>query len=237
MTDVNTYAQNINTPPTVSVQPAYPYNPPPVEAKNTSKSPILIQVFAIIIIATLFITFFVQEYRLVDGYSKIKGNTISLGTTQSSENASSSIFGFKNTNKQEANEGNSSGTNPEEKTNENTTSNNDLPSDSSNSMKWPDNEFTKDVPKPNFRIVDINDSVEEKLMTIAFQDVDINQVRAYADQLKAAGFTQKPTEFDTAYEGVEYYGYSAYRSSDNHYVSLSVANGYLSMLIELEYKG
>ena len=53
--------------------------------------------------------------------------------------------------------------------------------------KWPDNEFTKLIPKPNFEVS--LSYAEGDRCGIQFANLTAEDLRAYAEQLKSAGFT------------------------------------------------
>ena len=53
--------------------------------------------------------------------------------------------------------------------------------------KWPDNEFTKLIPKPNFEVS--LSYAEGDQCGIQFADLTAEDLRAYAEQLKSAGYT------------------------------------------------
>ena len=55
------------------------------------------------------------------------------------------------------------------------------------SGEWPDNEFTRLVPKPDFAVIFVIG--DEERITIAFDNPSEAQMRAYAKQLESAGFT------------------------------------------------
>lgn len=55
--------------------------------------------------------------------------------------------------------------------------------------EWPDDEFTKLIPKPDFSLKTAGTG--DKFIA-CFQDVTLEQVKAYAESLKAAGFTLNP---------------------------------------------
>jgi ABC-type glycerol-3-phosphate transport system substrate-binding protein len=55
--------------------------------------------------------------------------------------------------------------------------------------QWPDNEFTKQVPKPADEVADFLVSADH--ITIQFVSPDNNDgIKAYIEQLKSAGFTE-----------------------------------------------
>ena len=55
---------------------------------------------------------------------------------------------------------------------------------------WPDNEYTKLVPKPDFTLMGA--SVDSDGFTVAFTDATLEQMRDYAEKVKAKGFTIDP---------------------------------------------
>lgn len=87
---------------------------------------------------------------------------------------------------------------------------------------WPDNEFTKLIPKPEFSLAGA--STEEYEFTAAFQGVTVDQVKEYAEKVKAAGFTEDPEEQDQVIYGITVYTYSAY-NKDGYQVEVSFTNG------------
>ena len=88
--------------------------------------------------------------------------------------------------------------------------------------EWPENEFTKLVPKPNFDVMGA--SSDDGSFTVAFSGVEIEQVKAYADKVKAKGFTIDATEESQNVYGVSIYTYTAY-NSDGYCVEITFANG------------
>lgn len=73
--------------------------------------------------------------------------------------------------------------------------------------KWPDNEFTQQVPKPDFPVSSA--MTMGTIFTAVLQDVTADQLRAYAEQVKGAGFTIEPGGMDA--DGV--FQYSAYNEA------------------------
>ena len=88
--------------------------------------------------------------------------------------------------------------------------------------EWPENEFTKLVPKPNFDVMGA--SSDDGSFTVAFQSVDVDQIKAYAEQVKASGFTVDAEEEDQNVYGVVVYTYSAY-NADGYRVEVTFASG------------
>ena len=73
--------------------------------------------------------------------------------------------------------------------------------------EWPDNEFTRLVPKPDFELYAA--SGDDEFFTVAFTNGTIEGVRAYAEKLKVAGFTVNPEVTDTEMMGITMYNYIA----------------------------
>ena len=87
---------------------------------------------------------------------------------------------------------------------------------------WPSNEFTKLIPDPGFAVLGLSSSDDE--FTAAFQGVDVNDIKAYADKVKAKGFTIDAEEQDREVYGVTIYTYEAY-NEDGYYVSVFYTSG------------
>ncbi len=87
---------------------------------------------------------------------------------------------------------------------------------------WPDNEFTRLVPKPGFKLAGASTSEDE--FSAAFQSIDVDQIKAYAEQVKASGFTVDAEEEDQNVYGVVVYTYSAY-NADGYRVEVTLASG------------
>ena len=88
--------------------------------------------------------------------------------------------------------------------------------------EWPDNRFTKLLPKPDFKMSGSNLSEDE--FSAAFSPVTVDQVKAYANKVKAGGFTVDPEETDQNYYGVVVYTYSA-SNADGYRVEVTFASG------------
>ena len=94
---------------------------------------------------------------------------------------------------------------------------------------WPDNEFTKIVPKPDFEI-DFSGS-DDDIFTAMFLSVTMEQIKAYAEKVKAAGFTIDPLEEDQEVMGMVMFNYSA-SNSDGYRVSVFITAGTAGISIE-----
>ncbi len=94
--------------------------------------------------------------------------------------------------------------------------------------KWPDNEFTKLVPKPDFEVS--LSLTEGDRCAIQFGSLTAEDLRAYAEKLKSAGFTvDAETEDDNEF-GTWIYTYSA-KNANGVEVELSGVAGSSSLII------
>ena len=94
---------------------------------------------------------------------------------------------------------------------------------------WPDNEFTKQVPKPDFAISLAGG--EGGSFGITFIDASIEQIKAYVEQVKAAGFTINPQTEDMEAGGMVIYSFTA-QNADGYTVTVFSASGMTGMSIE-----
>ncbi len=83
---------------------------------------------------------------------------------------------------------------------------------------WPDNEFTKLLPKPNFTLLAA--STTETDFSVGFQNVTVEQIRDYAEQVKAKGFTLDAETTDEAIMGMTLYSYEA-KNADGYTVTVT----------------
>lgn len=79
---------------------------------------------------------------------------------------------------------------------------------------WPDNEFTKGLPAPEFDIM--MTSTDEYSFTASFAGAAKQQIAAYAEVLKGAGFTIDADITDQVLYGITLYVYSAYNAAGYH---------------------
>lgn len=94
--------------------------------------------------------------------------------------------------------------------------------------KWPDNEFTKLIPKPNFEVS--LSYAEGDRCGIQFANLTAEDLRAYAEQLKSAGFTVDAETTDEEQFGTWVYTYSA-SNANGVEVELSGVAGSSSLII------
>jgi len=78
--------------------------------------------------------------------------------------------------------------------------------------EWPDNEFTRLVPKPDFGEL-LGAVTAEDSFYVSFTDADFDQVRAYIEDVKAAGFTVNPTTTDETAFGIAVVSYTAWNAA------------------------
>lgn len=96
--------------------------------------------------------------------------------------------------------------------------------------EWPDNEFTRLVPKPDFDEL-FGAVTEEKTFTILFTETDMGKTRAYIEAVKAKGFTKDAESVDETAFGVTVLSYSA-KNAAGYKVTVSSAAGINSIMIE-----
>jgi hypothetical protein len=87
---------------------------------------------------------------------------------------------------------------------------------------WPDNEFTKLLPKPDFALTAANTTADD--FTVAFTGVTVEQLKAYVEQVKAKGFTVDAETEDQEVMGMVIYSYNA-KNANGYEVSVVSAQG------------
>ena len=93
---------------------------------------------------------------------------------------------------------------------------------------WPDNEFTKLIPKPDFELFAAN--TETDSFSVAFMSATIEQIRAYAAKVKAAGFNINEEVEDQEMMGMVIYSFTA-ENADGYTVEITSANGTSALTI------
>jgi len=93
---------------------------------------------------------------------------------------------------------------------------------------WPDNEFTKLIPKPDFELFAAN--TETDSFSVAFTSATIEQIRDYAAKVKAAGFNINEEVEDQEVMGMVIYSFTA-ENADGYTVEITSANGTSSITI------
>lgn len=94
---------------------------------------------------------------------------------------------------------------------------------------WPDNEFTKLIPKPDFT-VNIS-GVDGNSFAVTFSDATIDQIKEYTEQVKAAGFTLDAETEDLEAAGMVIYSYTA-GNADGYVINVFSASGVAGLSIE-----
>ena len=94
---------------------------------------------------------------------------------------------------------------------------------------WPDNEFTKLVPKPCFELYAA--AVDGDTFSVLFTNATIEQLKAYADQVKVAGFNLNEELTDQNVMGMVIYTFSA-ENADGYSVEIFSASGSSGMRID-----
>jgi predicted small lipoprotein YifL/uncharacterized glyoxalase superfamily protein PhnB len=94
---------------------------------------------------------------------------------------------------------------------------------------WPDNEFTKLLPKPDYELMGA--STDEDRFAVSFQGVTVEQVKAYVEKVKAKGFTVDAETTDENFGGMVVYIYSA-KNAAGYKVEVSCASGVTGLSIE-----
>ena len=93
---------------------------------------------------------------------------------------------------------------------------------------WPDNEFTKLIPKPDFELFAAN--TETDSFSAAFTSATIEQIRDYAAKVKAAGFNINEEVEDQEVMGMVIYSFTA-ENADGYTIEITSANGTSSITI------
>ncbi len=82
------------------------------------------------------------------------------------------------------------------------------------SGKWPDNEFTKLVPKPDMDISAT--ATENNKLSVVFANASVDKVKAYVEKLKNAGFTVDADTVDQTVGDMDIFSYTSDNSSGVH---------------------
>ena len=96
---------------------------------------------------------------------------------------------------------------------------------------WPENEFTKQVPKPSFDATAAN--TQEKSFSVAFVNTKVEDIRNYVEELKKAGFTVDAANKDVEVFGVIAYAYTA-SNGKGYKVEVTYAQDMCGMTITKE---
>lgn len=93
---------------------------------------------------------------------------------------------------------------------------------------WPDNEYTKIVPKPDFELTAAR--VDDEGFVVAFQSATLDQIKDYITKIKAAGFTLNEELTDENVMGYQMYTFYA-ENSTGYSVEITSAMGTTGMTI------
>ena len=93
---------------------------------------------------------------------------------------------------------------------------------------WPDNEYTKIVPKPDFELTAAR--VDDEGFVVAFQSATLDQIKDYVTKIKAAGFTLNEELTDENVMGYQMYTFYA-ENSTGYSVEITSAMGTTGMTI------
>lgn len=91
-----------------------------------------------------------------------------------------------------------------------TEENNNMENSNQYGGSWPDNEFTKQVPNPEFKVHSI--TTNSNSCNITFNNTTIEQLKEYVETVKDAGFTTILTR-ENEINGVKHYLYTAKNAS------------------------
>lgn len=96
---------------------------------------------------------------------------------------------------------------------------------------WPNNDYTKQVPKPPFSLTAA--STDEYGFNVTFIGVEINDLREYVKELKNKGFTEDVESEDTEAYGIVIFTYAA-SNGKGYRVEVTSAMGMCGMTITKE---
>lgn len=88
--------------------------------------------------------------------------------------------------------------------------------------EWPDNEFTRLLPKPEFELTGAATDAES--FSVVFVGAGIDNIRAYTEQVKKAGFTVDAETEDKEFLGIPLYSYKA-KNADGYKIEIYTASG------------
>ncbi len=94
---------------------------------------------------------------------------------------------------------------------------------------WPENEFTKLLPKPDFALLAA--STTEYDFSVGFENVTAEQVKDYVERVKANGFTLDAETTDQETMGMEIYMYTA-KNEAGYTVTVTFTAGISSVVVE-----
>ncbi len=93
---------------------------------------------------------------------------------------------------------------------------------------WPDNEFTKLLPKPTLEIVTTANNGDE--FSVVFQNGTMDDMKEYAAQAATAGFNVNANTEDYSAQGMDIFSYSAV-NADGYSISVSYSMGVSAVIV------
>lgn len=93
---------------------------------------------------------------------------------------------------------------------------------------WPDNEYTRLVPKPSLELHATY--IEGESFGATFTNATVEQIRDYVEQVKAAGFNINEVVEDREFGEMVLYSFTA-ENADGYIASITFANGASSLSI------
>ncbi len=93
---------------------------------------------------------------------------------------------------------------------------------------WPDNAFTRLIPKPPFDMVGV--AITGNEFGATFQGSSMDEVKAYAASVKAAGFDQEVSEEDFSGQGYNLYTFEGY-NADGHLFTVGYSEGVIILTV------
>ncbi len=94
---------------------------------------------------------------------------------------------------------------------------------------WPDNEFTRLIPKPSFAVLAA--TTDETSFTVVFSSATLDQVKEYAAKVKDAGFNIDARDQDNEYMGMIMYDFSGIHAA-GYSIQINYTAGSISMIID-----
>ena len=94
---------------------------------------------------------------------------------------------------------------------------------------WPENEFTKLLPKPDFTLTAAVTS--DGMFMVVFQGATPEQIKAYVEKVKSTGFTVNAETTDEEIMGMAMYSYNA-KNSSGYKLNIYSAAGTSGLSIE-----
>ncbi len=94
---------------------------------------------------------------------------------------------------------------------------------------WPENEFTKMLPKPDMELLAA--TTNEQKFTVGFKNATLDQVRSYVEKVKAKGFTVDPQTNDQKVGETVIYVYTA-ENADGYTVTVNYTMGTSAVVLE-----